>query len=150
MYYEDIYRFILSYTLNSSEAYDLLQDTFIKYYIHMNKLPKDNIQIKKWLFRVANNNCKNHLKNFWTSNVVKIDYNQMNNSLVDKIDMDFEDILGKLEKKYRIPIYLYYYEGYKIDEIANILKINVSTIKMRLKKAREILKKEMEKEYEKI
>lgn len=59
-------------------------------------------------------------------------------------------VFGNPNKKYRIPIYLYYYEGYKLEEIAQILKENISTIKMRMKKAKEIIKKEMEKEYEKI
>ena len=55
------------------------------------------------------------------------------------------ELLKRLNKKYRIPIYLYYYEGYKIEEISNILKIKSSTIKMRLSRAKKILKEEMEK-----
>ena len=54
------------------------------------------------------------------------------------------ETLNKLNKKYRIPIYLYYYEGYSIEEIAKLLKISKSAIKMRLSRAKEILKKEME------
>jgi len=42
-------------------------------------------------------------------------------------------------------IYLYYFEGYKIEEISNILNIKQSAVKMRLTRAKKILKKEMEK-----
>ena len=47
-------------------------------------------------------------------------------------------------KKYRIPLFLYYYEGYKISEIAKILREKESTIKMRLANGKKMLKKEME------
>ena len=150
LFNNDIYRLIYSYTLNEAETNDLLQETFIKFYKNMNKLPKEDIAIKKWLIRVAINNCKDHFKTFWHSKVIKTDYKQINTIFNEEFDFDFKDCLKRLEKKYRIPLYLYYYEGYKIEEIASILKENVSTIKMRLSRARKILKKEMEKEYENI
>ena len=50
----------------------------------------------------------------------------------------------KLPKKYRTIIHLYYYEGYKINEIAEILRINENTVKSQLSRAREILKKYIE------
>ena len=49
----------------------------------------------------------------------------------------------ELEEKYRIPTYLYYYEGYTTGEISKILKTNQSTIQTRLAKARELLKIEL-------
>lgn len=150
LYNEDIFRLIYSYTLNKQEAKDLLQETFIKLYKNIYKLPKEDIQIKKWLIRVATNNCKDYFKSFWKSKVVVTDYYQTNSSNQANDSIELIEILYKLDKKYRIPIYLYYYEGYKLEEIAQILKENISTIKMRMKKAKEIIKKEMEKEYEKI
>ena len=150
LYNEDIYRFIYSYTLNKQEAKDLLQETFIKFYKNIYSFPKEDIEIKKWLIKVSANCCKDHFRSFWKSKVTTTDYSQMNSSYVETVNYDFEDILNKLGKKERIPIYLYYYEGYKIEEIASMLKENVSTIKMRMKKAKEIIKKEMEKENEKI
>ena len=62
----------------------------------------------------------------------------------EKNDLDFIDILERLNIKYRIPIFLYYYEGYKIEEIAELLNMKVSAVKMRLSRAKIILKKEME------
>ncbi len=49
----------------------------------------------------------------------------------------------KLDYKYRIPVYLYYMEEMPIDSIARILKLPKGTIKSRLYKAREILKKQL-------
>jgi len=50
------------------------------------------------------------------------------------------DEVLKLPLKYRTVIHLYYYSGYSVDEIAEILETNSSTIKTRLSRGREILK----------
>lgn len=132
LYNEDIYRLIYSYTLNKQEAKDLLQETFMKLYKNFYKLPKEDVEIKKWLIKVAINCCKDNFKSFWNSKVIPIHYNELNKSYVENFNNDIEEILNKLGKKYRIPIYLYYYEGYKTSEIAIMLKEKTSTIKMRL------------------
>ena len=56
-----------------------------------------------------------------------------------------QDILA-LPKKYKIVIYLHYVEGYKCMEIADIMHLKESTVKMRLKKGRELLKIQLETE----
>ena len=62
----------------------------------------------------------------------------------DKEKIELLEILQTLPKKYRICIHLYYFYGYSINEIAEIENANVNTIKTRLARARECLKKEME------
>ena len=52
-----------------------------------------------------------------------------------------------LHKKYKIILYLYYYEGYKTKEIASMLKINESTIRSQLLKARMLLKQKLGEDY---
>ena len=53
------------------------------------------------------------------------------------------ELLRSIPKDYRIPLYLFYYEGYSIKEIANQLKKSESAIKMRLLRGKEALRKEM-------
>ena len=53
------------------------------------------------------------------------------------------DALYNINPDYRIPLYLFYYEGYSIKEIANQLKKSESAIKMRLLRGKEALRKEM-------
>lgn len=48
-----------------------------------------------------------------------------------------------MSTRYKNVLYLYYYEGYKTDEISEILKMNINTVKSRLKRGREILKKKV-------
>ena len=54
-----------------------------------------------------------------------------------------EEIM-RLRKKYRIPLYLYHYEGYSVKEGGELLKLNPSTVRTRLARAREKLKSQLE------
>lgn len=143
MYSKDLFHLIFSYTLNISDTKDILQDTFMKYYKKMSTVSKKDLEIKKWLMRVAINQVKDYKKCYWKRNIVTI--NDNNSTFKNfETNSDILEILKKLERKYRIPIYLYYYEGYSISEISNILKLSESAVKMRLSRAKERLKKEME------
>ena len=48
-----------------------------------------------------------------------------------------------LPRKYRVPLYLYYYEGYPVKEVAALCGLKDSTVRTRLQRARERLKKEL-------
>ena len=140
--YKRLYRLIFSYTLNETEAKDILQDTFLKYYKNINKLPTDESQIDRWLTTVAINKCKDLFRSIWKVRIDPIE-DDIKDSKQSYNSLEIYDLLKKLNKKERIPLYLYYYEGYKIEEISEILHEKNSTIKMRLQKAKERLKKEM-------
>lgn len=138
----DIYKLIFSYTLNTSDTKDILQNVFIKYYKNYKRYPNDIVQIKRILIRIASNLSKNFLTSKWHSKTLLIDdvskyqFNDNETRMVAE--------LSKIPHQYRIVLYLFYYEGYKTSEISEILKISDSTVKQRLKRAREKLKKEME------
>ncbi len=149
LYSPDIYRLIYSYTLNKVDAKDILQETFLRLYKNLEKLPKDDTQIKKWLIKVASNQSKNFLKSYWYTHTKTLSDEDFNSKLSQE-EKDTLVISSKINKKYRIPIYLYYYEGYSIEEIADILKISKSAVKLRLSRAREKIKKEMERWYERL
>lgn len=140
-YHKDIFRLIYSYVLNITEAEDILQQTFLKLYNHIRKFKSADLEVKKWLIRVAVNESKNYLHSFWKRNGV-LEENLDNYGKTIEEDEMFE-IMEMIPQKYRIPIYLYYYEGYKIEEIAKILKVSVSSIKIFLKKGKEKMKNEI-------
>lgn len=143
LYYNDIYRFIYSYTLNIPETKDILQETFLKFYKNISKLPDDDIQIKKWLIKVASNQSKDYFKSKWKS-ITSLSYKDIPSQNTTEENLSVFNTLLKLNSKYRVPIYLYYYEGYSINEIASILNISVSATKMRLSNAKKKIQKEME------
>ena len=142
-YQKDVYRLIYSYTLNIQDTEDILQRTFIKLYRNIDKFSSSNEDVKKWLFRVAINDSKNLLKAMCLKIRVNID-DYENVMSVDKENNDLLKALNHVGIKYRVPLYLFYFEGYSIKEVAELMKLSETCVKTRLKRGKEKLKEEME------
>lgn len=143
LYNKDIFRCSISYVINKYDAEDIVQKTFYKLYTNKKILNKENEVIKKWLYKVCINESKDLLKSSWK----KVNTNDellINKSNTKKNEVDLIDLLKTITPIYRSTLYLYYYEGYSIKEIANIIKKSESAVKMRLTRGKEELKKEME------
>ena len=126
-----------TYTKNSHDAENIAQDFFLSLYRNMWKIGSDEY-MKAWLIRVTINKSKNHMKTAWIRK-----RSEMPNVQQDLPTNETGDLLNavlSLDVKYKIPIYLMYYEGYSIKEISEIVKIKPATIGTRLKRGREILK----------
>ncbi|MBQ7818013.1 MAG: RNA polymerase sigma factor [Oscillospiraceae bacterium] len=137
-YAKDVYRLALSWLRSTHDAQDILQSVFLKL------LDKD-ITIfpggeKAWLLTCTANACKNHLRSFWQRSTQALDDSIV---LPTKEDKSLWEAVGKLKPTYRAVIHLYYYEGYRQDEIAKILGISRTAVQTRMQRAREILKKEL-------
>lgn len=141
LYSKDVYKLIYSYLFNIQDTEDILQKTFMKLYNNKKILLLENEEIKKWLFRVSINNTKDLLKSPWKKLTKSLD-DEIKSYDLNKFET-FE-LLKFIPKDYRIPLYLYYYEGYKIKEIAKIMKKSESAIKMKLSRGKEKLRLEME------
>ncbi len=123
-----------TYTKNSHDAEDIAQDVFLSLYRNMWKIGSDEY-MKAWLIRVTINKSKNHMKTAWIRK-----RSEMPNVQQDLPTNETGDLLNavlSLDVKYKIPIYLMYYEGYSIKEISEIVKIKPATIGTRLKRGRE-------------
>lgn len=141
LYSKDVYKLIYSYLLNISDTEDILQKTFMKLYKNKKILLLSNEEIKKWLFRVSINNTKDLLKSSWKKLTLRLENETNSYELNENRTID---MLKSIPKDYRIPLYLYYYEGYKIKEIAKIMKKSESAIKMNLSRGKDKLRLEME------
>ena len=103
---------------------------------------------KHWLLRVAVNESRRLLRSFWRSRAVPLD-EQWDAPVSDdpaKREL-FQAVMG-LETKYRLTIYLYYYEGCSVKEVAAALHANPSTVQTWLQRARERLRRELSEEEE--
>lgn len=138
LFKNDIYRLAYSYTGNYGDADDVTQAVFIKLYKRIDKFDSE-INVKKWLIKVTINECKTLFLSSWKKRIVPLTEKEENISLKEN---DNSILLGIMElpKKYRLVIFLYYYENFKIKEIANILKKNENTVKTNLARARVLLK----------
>lgn len=141
-YYNDVFRIAYNYTLNRYDSEDIVQQAFTKLYKNISKFHLSDDEIKKWLFRVAINDSKNYLLSAWKQKTNLKDDLEMFGVKNDESSLFYE--LTRINRKYRITLYLFYFDGYSIKEIAEILKITESNVKQRLKRGKEKLKREME------
>lgn len=138
-YKEMVYRVAFTYLKNEADALDIVQNTFIK--LLKQDGFNDEEHLKRWLLRVTINACKNNLKSYWNLKTIVFheEYHYH-----DEKSIELEELVFKLAPKYKGVIYLYYYQGYKVKEIAEILKISEASVKKRLARGREKLKIELE------
>ncbi len=134
-----VYRLCYMYLRNSADAEDVVQAIFIKY-LETGKTFNDYQHEKAWFILTTHNHCKDIMKSWWKSRRIDID------SLPDVPYWDkhesheIVDRLLSLPLKYKTVLYLYYYEGYSVKQISQILNRNESTIRTQLCKGRERLK----------
>ncbi|MFI3249459.1 MAG: sigma-70 family RNA polymerase sigma factor [Eubacteriales bacterium] len=137
-YADTILRLAYSYLKNIHDAQDISQSVLEKLYVNNPKF-KDSNHEKAHILRMAVNLCKDYLKSANYRNVTPL---ELCPEVVAPEESDGTVLfaVNQLEKKYRIAIYLHYFEGYTADEIGKILKTPAPTIRTRLVRARAKLK----------
>lgn len=139
-YIDTVYRIALAMTGKVCDAEDVTQNTFLA--LLQNKKAFDSeAHLKHWLIRVTVNGCKKLFRSPWR-----------NAPSIEELPLTFENpehsdlfyALAELPPKYKLPIYLYYYEGYSTAEIAKILKIPKGTVCTHLDRGRQALKKQLQ------
>lgn len=136
--YKDlVYRLAFSYCGNSTDADDVFQEVFLRYYRKNPEFDSEEHE-KAWFIRVTINCSKSLLTALWRTRTVELDENL---PFQDSYESDLFRTIMELPPKYRTVIELYYYEGYKIREIAKLLHRSENAIKQQLSRARKQLKK---------
>lgn len=134
-YRDDVYRLAVNYTRSGQEAEDVCQTVFLKLIEHPDLTPGRE---KAWLMQVTANECRDLLRSAWWKRTVPLDE-------VLTIPQTEADetiyLLRKLPPKYRVVLYLHYYEQYTTPEISALLKIPAGTVSTRLSRGREQLKR---------
>ena len=118
-----LYRAALAILGDPQEAEDAVQDAFVRY---LEKAPADLESSSAWLMRVLVNGCKSRLRLAW------------------RRVGPLPEMLPTPGPEERQAIHLHYYEGYSTDEIAQILGCRPGTVRSRLSRARDRLRKLLE------
>lgn len=134
----DVYRMAYARTGNKSDAEDITQDTFIKYMKEQKPFSDEN-HVKAWLLRVAINSSKNLVTSAWHRKNTSMDAADLMSTIIEE-ESEVYYAVAKLPEKYRVVIHLYYYEGYSVEEIAQMLSAKDSTVKSWMRRARMKLK----------
>ena len=146
-YVDTVYRIALMLLKNVPEAEDVTQTVFIKLITSGTQFESDE-HMKAWLIVTAKNTCKDLLKGWWHSKRVDSECVAEQAYSPDTVHSDIWDKIAGLEAKYKLPVYLYYYEGYKTEEIARMLKVSHATLRTRLRTAKKKLKLLLEEDIE--
>lgn len=142
-HFDTVYRLCYSYLGNAADAEDAAQSVFLKL-VDKPRSFRSTEHEKAWLIVCASNFCKDVLKSAHRTKVVALpEYESDRMGTHDVID-DTIDAVLRLPVSYKDCVYLYYYEGYKTAEVAKMLGIPASTVRNRLRDARELLKRSLE------
>lgn len=137
-YMDTVYRVALNYMKSPDAADDITQEVFLRL-LRTETLFESEEHIRNWLIRVTINECKRDLASRWRrvepleAYAEKLSFSSEENSETYRIVM-------RLPRKYRMVIYLHYYEGYSTAEIAQMLGSKQSTVCTQLERGRKLLK----------
>ena len=129
-----MYKVARSYLKDDADIADAIQETVINCYEHIGRL-KNADYFKTWLTRILINNCKDILaagKRVYPLEQIE----EQENTCMEMQNYEFQELMNSLDEKYRIVLLLYYGEGFKIKEIAQILEMDENTVKTRLSRGR--------------
>lgn len=147
-YADMVYRLAYSRVGNSTDADDVFQEVFLRY-IKADKTYNDEEHRKAWLIKITVNCSKSFLTSAWNRHR---DYAEPdpNEGAEDDNLKNTEtrtavlNALLKLDIKYRTAIYLFYYEGLSVAQIASATGSTESNVKARLSRGRAMLKELLE------
>lgn len=146
-YADMVYRLALMNTKNVQDAEGVFQDVFLKLLRYQKTITSEE-HLKAWLIRVTLNQCKSRAVLAWNKRNVPLDSIAETGTVEEKEDYsEVYEAVKNLPPKYRQVIYLYYYDGYKINEIASILEKNEATIKTQLSRGRQLLNNALKGEF---
>ena len=130
-------------------AEDAVQETFVKAY---RALPgfRGECSMKTWLMRIAINTCRDMQRGSWLKHIsrtVSLDQLAEPSESFSEEALAVNIEIARLPVKLRETVLLYYYQNMKIEEIADILGIAVSSASERLKRAKEKLRHALKEVY---
>lgn len=137
-YRDDVYRLALSYTKSVQEAEDVCQTVFLKL---MEQKTIEPGKERAWLMQVTANRCKNLLRSSWWKRTVPME-DTLPSPAPEYTDT-WEKVMA-LPPKYRVLVYLRYYEELTTGEMARLLHISQSAVTTRLSRARQMLKEQLQ------
>lgn len=144
-YADMLYRIALTHSNDAHDAMDAVQDVFVKL-VSLEKQFTDEEHRKAWLIRSTINRCHDLSRRasirFYTPLEEAYELPEEENRLPLRV----KEALEGIPEKFKTVLVLHYLEGFSVEETAEILKLSLSAVKMRLSRAREYLKEKHQKE----
>jgi RNA polymerase sigma-70 factor (ECF subfamily) len=155
-----LYRIGRAYSYNHHDTEDLMQETYVDAYRNLDKF-ESRAQFKTWIGKIMRNNCYHkRLKHSFRNEIpvdeiliVNDDFMRNNRQyseqgvLTKELGRVMEKALTTLEEDYRLVFTLRELNGLSVAESAEVLSISEANVKVRLNRAKKMLRGEIEKMY---
>ena len=130
-----VYRLAMVYLGRPADAEDVTQETFVRLLCRAPAFA-DEEHRRRWLLRVAANECKKLLRSPWRRRTGPLDEAEEAAAFDRPAQSELFRQVMSLPPKYRAAVYLYYYEGYSVKEAGELLGAKASTVQTWLMRAR--------------
>lgn len=143
-YGSNLLRMSALYLKDADLAQDAVQETFIKAYRHFRDYRGESTE-KTWLTSICINVCRDMRRTAWFKHHSRIDIDSLPEKpahFVFPDDTVLSEVMG-LPARYREVVLLRYYEGLKIREVADALRLSEGKVRFRLNKANQILRERL-------
>ena len=147
---KSVFRVSFAVLNDRQDAEDVAQETFLAYHLSKDDFESEE-HIRRWLFTVAVNKSKNLMKSSWKRKRRSMEDPEvigMTVAFQTGEDKELLQAVSELPLKCRTVIHLFYYEDYKIKEIAETLDISENTVKSQLNRGRSLLKARLRENWE--
>ncbi len=141
-YADPILRLCMTYSLTREDAQDICQEIFLKL-LEQEKEFTDREHEKAYIIKMAVNACKNLLKSAGRRRVVPMDQAERVPAPEGE-SSELIQLIRALPEHYGAVVYLFYYEGYSLDEIAKLCSCTPAAARKRLSRSRKLLAKKLE------
>ena len=160
MYNDKIYRLCYRMLGNRQEAEDVVQETFLRVFRNLDRYD-ETMKFSTWIYRIATNLCIDLLrkrKNEFSLDETSSAENETNNfhgiladdepspenmALLSETQSNVRNAIESLPKKYKTVVILKYLHDMSLQEISEVLDLPVSTVKTRVHRGREYLRKKI-------
>ena len=141
--YADLVRRICFLHLqNKSDTEDIFQTVFLKYFLYSGSFESAEHE-KAWLIRVTINSCKDWIKSLMRHQTISMEVLAEEAAALEPQESKLLAVVLSLPRKYKDVIYLFYYEGYTVPEIAGLIGKKENTIYSLLARGRKILSQQL-------
>ena len=155
----DLYKIGRAYNYTHEDCQDLMQDSFIDAYRHLSQF-EGRSSFKTWIIRIMLNNCNRKKKKSSFKNEINMEINENLQPMFSNPDNDtgkkiqnrelgqiIEEALGNIPEDYRLVFSLREMNGLNVGETGGLLNISEANVKVRLHRAKSMLRNSIEKAY---
>ncbi len=146
--YDKFYRLAYGYVRNEQDALDIVQESAYRAVKDCDHL-KNEVYLSTWLYRIVINTSLEFLRKYkWETTMEEDILEQVGGVCEDVVSLhtewELQDILEQLSPKDKTVVMLRYFEDYKLEDIAQITKENINTVKARLYRTLQKMRKKLQ------